>query len=1532
MRKIYHIIALAVCLFTANTSNAVLTTVIGPGGGATGGGNFDFAGTLAANNWGAAGKLVSPSTDGWCLGNVAVPFSAANCAYVSTNPGAATPYAYSASAIDTLILYRTNVVTFPANNSCITLNFQWKCTGESGLGSDDNDNFKVFFIPKTVAVPINTNDLNSQYKIGQVFYNQGGAGWNSVTINLDPRLAGNGVNYILAFAWYNDGDGTAVNPPAAIDDVLLTYDTPTAIPTPCPVYNAPANGSTGLTPCSVTLDWNPVGGCNGATVYNVYFGTVSPGAFAGTITSTTMTFSGLAPSTTYYWHIEPANSFGNNVFCAPLVYSFTTGTNPVVLTTPPFLDNFEGCNLWTTYNAATNQWVRGTAVSAGGIGAMYISNNGGASNTYTNTLTTISHFSNNPATVPYFDLTGVAAGQCVNLSFDWRAAGETGFDWLEVWKVPVGFVPTAGVAITASASNVLIAGPLNINGSFQNFSTSLSAFVGTQFKLVFTWRNDGSLGAQPPAAVDNIAITLSGSPANDSTYNATFLPMSPGGIIVTGNNSCANNNDEPFNSTATDPTCWVNATNAQLNAVWYRFVAPSYLNPCVKIKTEIGTLDDTQIAVYRTSSGTPLTAPGQASTAGQMILIGCSDDRTGCGTAAAPNSEVILSGGVIQPGQTYYIAVDGKNAKTGTFKLFIMDGGAGCVNSLPLTPTQDCGLAQQVTGGCSINVPNPGYRNFGTVCDIPTPSACLGSGEKFSAWYRIDITGVGGGNQLMFDIIPNDYPASPTDYDFILFRLDNTIPYVGDGPADGLDCSELYTLGPANNIRCNYSAQQVTGCYVGGNSPPTLPGFNGAYELPVTVNVGESYVLMVSNFAPGAAAGFALNFGYSTCTIGGTLPIGTNVFWTGQTSSDWNTSSNWSSCIVPSCVAELNAIISAPYVNAPVISAAASCRDLYVYPSASVSITGTGSLDVCRDYNNQGTLNAAIGSVVRFNGPTTGSYQNSASYPPARPANGYQYLDGAMTGANAFHNVEVIKSAATAIVKANLDVDNRGNFYVGQNAAATANNVTSFFDIANKYHKVGGNFWVYSTGATTSTYNPPTTLEFTNASGLGQTYNNRGTLNSVFMNHAPASSLTLLNHGLAGTAYMNLGAAGVLTLTSGKILTANVANGYIYMANNNPAAITAGNATSYIEGFSNVTMLRKAMTGAVGTYEFPLGVASKGYNRLTLNITTAFAPVTTYFNATFNTGVPATPTAAPQWTECGITYHTGGLTPLNHGWWQLQTNVVAAVTTGRFDVSLYNNGYTNSAGANGWSVMYSRGSNTAAGWNLTPVPASPCFTTSISPTIRQNLFANAVWGTTGLQQGYFGTSQSQNPLPVELLSFDAIAYATAIETKWTTASELNNKGFEVERGLSPGEFKKIGWVDGFGTSNKAHDYNFIDRDVMPNTIYYYRLKQVDFNGEFSYSPIVAASIKDNTGLFVVSPNPYSGKTNISYILSQSSEISIEVMNSLGQKVATLYKGQQDAGNYTYHFGAKQYGFAAGVYTVRMIVNDKVYTQRLFEKD
>ena len=139
-------------------------------------------------------------------------------------------------------------------------------------------------------------------------------------------------------------------------------------------------------------------------------------------------------------------------------------------------------------------------------------------------------------------------------------------------------------------------------------------------------------------------------------------------------------------------------------------------------------------------------------------------------------------------------------------------------------------------------------------------------------------------------------------------------------------------------------------------------------------------------------------------------------------------------------------------------------------------------------------------------------------------------------------------------------------------------------------------------------------------------------------------------------------------------------------------------------------------------------------------------------------------------------------------------------------------------------------------------------------------------------------------------------------------------------------------MDGHGTTNSTQEYKFEDRDVIPNTTYYYRLRQIDFDGRSEDSEIIAVKITGESFLMTVIPNPYSGKTNIAFSLESDAEVTIEVLNTMGQRVSLLYDGLQNKGDYKYDFSAKELGFATGIYTVRVVVDGKYYTKRIIELD
>lgn len=273
-------------------------------------------------------------------------------------------------------------------------------------------------------------------------------------------------------------------------------------------------------------------------------------------------------------------------------------------------------------------------------------------------------------------------------------------------------------------------------------------------------------------------------------------------------------------------------------------------------------------------------------------------------------------------------------------------------------------------------------------------------------------------------------------------------------------------------------------------------------------------------------------------------------------------------------------------------------------------------------------------------------------------------------------------------------------------------------------------------------------------------------------------------------------------------------------------------------------------------------------------------------------------------------------TALNHGLWSVFTTPPSGASP-TFSATAYNRSYSNPQ--SGFTIMSKYLSNP---WTLEGVcvPASPITAIQRSGMTTLN---------TGLQ---LAIAQALTPLPIDLLSFDAYPKAKSITLKFVTASEVNNRGFEIQRSLSPPEFKNIGWVDGHGTTSEIHEYSFDDRDVVPNNTYYYRLKQIDFDGKSEFSEIVAAKITGSNFFMNVIPNPYSGKTNITFSLESEADVSIEVLNTMGQRVAILDQGMKAKGDYRYDFSAKEKGYATGMYTVRVTVNGEVHSKRIVELD
>jgi hypothetical protein len=821
-----------------------------------------------------------------------------------------------------------------------------------------------------------------------------------------------------------------------------------------------------------------------------------------------------------------------------------------------------------------------------------------------------------------------------------------------------------------------------------------------------------------------------------------------------------------------------------------------------------------------------------------MTLVGCNDDGAPCGTTTNYSSDITING--LTAGATYYIVVDGYSSAVGTYSVMAVDA------SIPLTPLnngQDCGIYLPVCD-TTMSFGNPGFQSFGNICDFPGGGTnCLLSGERSTVWFEIPI--LANGN-LEFSIVPKDWAGAPstvcTDYDFAVWKTAGT---------GAVTCAQIAT--GATPVSCNYNFLGITGCFstATGVSPTVYPGFGTAFNAGIPVAAGEKYVLVVSNFT-NSTSGFDIIF--SNASPINYAATGTRSNWSGGIDNDWFKSDNWGGCPVPSC--SKDAIIPGGIVNQPMItSLVANCKNIVINPGATLTMNAGSMLTICENFTNYGSFNAATTSTVLLSNAAVN-----------------QNLDGNLLAPNAFGNVTITKTGGTVSILQNAEA--RGDFSVTNN--------TSVFTMNTKNLKVGGNFsnlgnFIPSTGV----------LEFNGTAA--QTYSNTGLngaeVGNVKMNHT-STGLTLLTN-------MVLNTTGSLDLTLGRIIT----NAFEVSAKNRASAsVNIGNTSSFVQG-----KLRRYLN-TLGAYDFPVGEATKGYQRANLNFNNNAFP-TAIDNILSNFALhPVLPVALGV-TECGTTYSTPSL---NNGFWNFIAN--ANPTSGKFDLTLYNLNYTNAAGR--WTIQ----ANSGTAWVLAPG------TCVVSPvTAVQRLAVSGV--------APFSTAQGPSPLAMQLMSFDANVQTAAIELKWmTNYLQGNLQGFELYRSKDANSFVQIAWIDqSQGLNfNAGVRYNFIDNSIELNKRYYYQLAYVDDMGQKQYSSIQSAIINGNNSEFklAVFPNPVKENMDIVFELEDDSKVTIEIFDQLGKAIMIDNSLFYKQGLNKIHLEKSQLQMSAGIYSVRLLSEGK----------
>lgn len=225
-------------------------------------------------------------------------------------------------------------------------------------------------------------------------------------------------------------------------------------------------------------------------------------------------------------------------------------------------------------------------------------------------------------------------------------------------------------------------------------------------------------------------------------------------------------------------------------------------------------------------------------------------------------------------------------------------------------------------------------------------------------------------------------------------------------------------------------------------------------------------------------------------------------------------------------------------------------------------------------------------------------------------------------------------------------------------------------------------------------------------------------------------------------------------------------------------------------------------------------------------------------------------------------------------------------------------------------VKFDDGTYNAIGFNT---PTSTVYVQAVDVESMRRSFASPE-GSAHARSLFYGMAYVDNNgiIPVELTSFTAKANDNVISLEWSTATEVNNKGFEIERSIDNAPFTVVAFIEGKGTSSETQAYRFTDNASVSGN-YTYRLRQIDFDGTFKLSDEVSVDViaPVEFSLSQNYPNPFNPSTTIKFGLAADSKVSLKIYNTLGQEVMTILNNELKSGTHEVNFNASV--LSSGVY-------------------
>ncbi|RLD66823.1 MAG: hypothetical protein DRI84_03975 [Bacteroidetes bacterium] len=685
----------------------------------------------------------------------------------------------------------------------------------------------------------------------------------------------------------------------------------------------------------------------------------------------------------------------------------------------------------------------------------------------------------------------------------------------------------------------------------------------------------------------------------------------------------------------------------------------------------------------------------------------------------------------------------------------------------------------------------------------------------------------------------------------------------------------------------------------------------------------------------------AINIAASTYPSSSQSPAGnrTIVFieWDGSTDTDWTDGANWTGGSEPGTTDHIR-IPSAP-TNQPILSNGntGNCASITINSGASVTITGSGRLYMYGNLINNGSIiqtsglanNKLFGSIgnnyikgtgtytlvrLRIDGDTYYSESDILDAERFVVANGGKFYLGTQTlRVNDFRmklpGDDFDVGSGTLEIRTNA-IEDDGDLICGTNSTVyfsgtVAQTIPSQYTY---YHlKAGGNATKTPDG--NLDVNGDLTIESGSTLSQGGTVNvagdwsNSGTFTqgTQTVTFDGASSQTISGSTTTTFYNMTVNNTGGITLSR----TANVSNtltltsGIVNSTSTNPLVFTSA-ATAFSGGSSTSHIDGPTQKVGSGNFIFPTGDGGK-YARIGISALSG----TETFTAQYNQSTPTNNTS--------FTYPITKVS--DNEYWDLSRTGASVSAT----VTLY---WEDSQWSGIGSFADLRIMHYGTAWTAESGTYSNTGSVGLSAANAGSLSVTSV---STFSPFSFGTIDNiNNPLPIDLLSFDAQIDGDVVIVNWSTASELNNDYFIIERSKDGITSERIGIVEGAGNSNNVLDYDLIDFQPYGGTSYY-RLIQVDYDGQMETFDWVSVKREvANEATVDIFPNPVS-----------SGELNLQFNNILGQTEITIYdlsgrKVYQENQNIDYSSQQIQLflDLPKGSYTIQIISRDGIKVKKL----